>query len=68
MVIIILSDCQIRCWSSRVCTYRSKGSQEPNDIDLPGSNGLEQFVRLKLLWQEDEPALLSGSYVQTSLG
>ena len=33
-------------------------------IDLPGSNGPEQFVRLKLLGQGDKPALLPGPDVQ----
>ena len=37
-------------------------------IDLPGSNGPEQFVRLKLLGQGDQPALLPGSDVQATAG
>ena len=33
-------------------------------IDLPGSDGPEQFVRLKLLGQGDEPALLPSPNMQ----
>ena len=37
-------------------------------IDLPGSNGPEQFVRLKLLGQGNQPTLLPGSNVQAAAG
>ena len=37
-------------------------------IDLPGSNGPEQFVRLKLLGQGNQPTLLLGSDVQAAAG
>jgi hypothetical protein len=37
-------------------------------IDLPGSDGPQQFVRLKLLGQRDQPALLPGSNVQATAG
>ena len=41
---------------------RFAGTQQA--IDLPGSNGPEQFVRLKLIGQGDKRALLPGPDMQ----
>jgi hypothetical protein len=60
---------RVRCCSiSRMRMTVRRVRRNPTNNDLPGNDGPEQFVRLKLLGQGDQPALLPGSNVQAAAG